>query len=87
MKNLFFIFIFFGIKISALTGQPFSISGSFIYNNDASNPMDNMKVVLILNGIPIDSTTTSETGYYQFTGLTVKSCNIESKLRIDNKKE
>ncbi len=32
--------------------------------------MDNVKLVLILNSVRIDSTVTSGTGYYQFSGLT-----------------
>ncbi len=78
MKNLLAIFLFWGIAISSLFGQPFSIHGTFIYNNAANTPIDNLKVVLKLNSIPVDSTVTSASGYYQFTGLTNNTYTIEA---------
>ncbi len=79
MKKRFHIFLVFVLWTSAsLALSPFTLSGYFLYNNTASTPMDNVKVVLKLNGTRIDSTYTSSLGYYQFTGLTNNTYTIDA---------
>ncbi len=76
MKNLLALTFLLGTMITSLFGQTHSINGYFYYNNLANTPMDNVKVVLKLNGTGIDSTFTGETGFYQFTGVNNNTYSI-----------
>lgn len=46
----------------------FTIQGIFVYNNIAQTPLDSLWITLKQNDIPIDSTRTTLTGSYSFTG-------------------
>ncbi|MEI7981589.1 MAG: T9SS type A sorting domain-containing protein, partial [Bacteroidota bacterium] len=45
------------------------LSGSFVYNNSANTPLDNVKVVLLENSIKVDSAMTNGTGHFQFESI------------------
>ena len=53
-------------EVHTLTGWP--LNGMFVYNNTANTPLDSLWIILRQNDIRIDSTQTTLSGAYSFTG-------------------
>ena len=76
-KLLLTIIVTLSVIFSNASEGPYSIMGFFYYKNGGLTPLDHVKVVLLQNGQPVDSTLTSNTGFYLFSGLADNTYIIE----------